>query len=135
VGASDAGAHLDMITMFDFTTSLLRACRDRHLLSLEDTVRLFTDVPARLYGLRDRGRIAEGAHADLVVFDEARIAPRCARWRQDLPAGGGRLYAEADGISRVIVNGVEIVHDNETTGARPGRLLRSGRDTETVPAR
>ena len=101
---------------------------------LEEAVSLITDRQARLYGLRERGRIQEGWHADLVIFDETTIAPGPVTWRNDLPAGAGRLYGEAVGISSVIVNGVEIVHDNELTGERSGTLLRSGRDTETVTA-
>ncbi len=134
VGASDAGAHLDMLSTFSFSTAMLRSCRDRDLMSLEEAVSLITDRQARLYGLRERGRIEEGWHADLVIFDEATIAPGPVTWRNDLPAGAGRLYGEAIGISSVIVNGVEIVHDNVLTGARSGTLLRSGRDTETVTA-
>ena len=75
VGASDAGAHLDMLATFSYTTSLLAASRAHELLPLEEAVHLITDVQARLYGLRDRGRIAEGWHADLVVFDEDAVGP------------------------------------------------------------
>ena len=134
VGASDAGAHLDMLSTFSFSTAMLRSCRDRDLMPLEEAVSLITDRQARLYGLRERGRIEEGWHADLVVFDEATIAPGPVTWRNDLPAGAGRLYGEAVGISSVIVNGVEVVHDNVLTGELGGTLLRSGRDTETVTA-
>ncbi len=134
VGASDAGAHLDMLSTFTYSTSMLRACRERALLELEEAVHLLTDRQARLYGLRDRGRIAEGWFADLVVFDEASVGPEPVVWRNDLPAGAGRLYAGAEGIERVLVNGTEIVRDAELTGERPGSLLRSGRDTETVTA-
>ncbi|HEY8216077.1 MAG TPA: amidohydrolase family protein [Acidimicrobiia bacterium] len=134
VGASDAGAHLDMLSTFNYATAMLRACRERDLMPLEEAVSLLTDRPARLYGITDRGRVAEGWHADLVVFDPDRIAPGPISWRNDLPAGAGRLYGEAEGIARVIVNGNEIVRDGELTGATPGTLLRSGRDTETVTA-
>jgi N-acyl-D-aspartate/D-glutamate deacylase len=134
VGASDAGAHLDMLSTFSFSTAMLRSCRDRGLMEVEEAVHFLTDVPARLYGIRERGRIEEGWHADLVVFDEATIAPGPVTWRNDLPAGAGRLYGEAEGIAHVIVNGVEIVRHNELTGATAGALLRSGRDTETVTA-
>ena len=134
VGASDAGAHLDMLSTFSFATSMLRSCRDRNLIELEEAVHFLTDVPARLYGLRERGRIAEGWYADLVVFDPDRIAPAPVTWRNDMPAGAGRLYGEAEGIAHVIVNGVEVVRDNVLTGAAGGALLRSGRDTDTVTA-
>jgi N-acyl-D-aspartate/D-glutamate deacylase len=99
---------------------------------LEEAVHLLTDVQARLYGIRDRGRLAEGGHADVVVFDEDRVGPGPVHTRHDLPAGAGRLYAEAEGIEHVLVNGTEIVRGGELTGERPGALLRSGRDTETV---
>ena len=134
VGASDAGAHLDMLSTFNFSTAMLRACRDHDLMPLEEAVSLLTDRQARLYGIRERGRIVEGWHADLVVFDPERVGPGPITWRNDLPAGAGRLYGEAEGIANVIVNGTEIVRGTELTGETPGTLLRSGRDTETVTA-
>jgi N-acyl-D-aspartate/D-glutamate deacylase len=132
VGASDAGAHLDMLATFSYSTSLLAANRRHDLVPLEEAVHLLTDVQARLYGIRGRGRIAEGWQADLVVFDEGRVAPGPVHTRHDLPAGAGRLYADAEGIEHVLVNGTEIVRGGELTGERPGTLLRSGQDTETV---
>jgi N-acyl-D-aspartate/D-glutamate deacylase len=133
VGASDAGAHLDMINTFSYSTALLGpAVRERGLLDLEEAVRQLTDVPARLYGVRERGRVAEGWHADLTVFDPDRVGHGEIYTRDDLPGGAARLYADATGIDHVIVAGEPIIRDGQRTGRRPGRVLRSGRDTETV---
>jgi N-acyl-D-aspartate/D-glutamate deacylase len=133
IGASDAGAHLDMIDTFTYSTSLLGpAVREKRLLTLEEAIHQLTDVPARLYGVRERGRLQVGWHADVVVFDPAHIGPGPIHFRNDLPAGASRLYAEANGIDRVLVNGIEIVNQGAFSGATPGTLLRSGRDTETV---
>jgi N-acyl-D-aspartate/D-glutamate deacylase len=135
VGASDAGAHLDMLSTFNFSTSMLEGVREHELMPLEEAVHFLTDVPARLYGLRERGRIAEGWHADVVVFDADSIGPGPVEWRNDMPAGAGRLYGGAVGIEHVLVNGTEIVDGTEVTGATPGVVFRSGRDTDTVEAR
>jgi len=133
IGASDAGAHLDMIDTFTCTTSLLGpGVREKRLISLEEAVHQLSNVPARLYGIRERGRLAPGWRADIVVFDESRVGPGPIHTRHDLPAGAARLYAEAEGIEHVLVNGVEIVRGKQFTGALPGTVLRSGRDTETV---
>ena len=66
------------------------AVRDRGLLTLEEAVHQLTDVPARLYGLRDRGALAVGRCADLVVFDPTTVGPRPERTRDDLPGGASR---------------------------------------------
>ena len=132
-GGSDAGAHLDMMKTFACHTSFFaEAVRNRQLISFERAVQLFTEAPARLYGLKGRGRIAEGCFADLVILDPATVGPGTVTPRSDLPGGGWRLYSEATGIDATIVNGVEIVRDGKVTGDTPGTTLRSGRDTETV---
>ena len=114
------------------TVVLSEMVRERGLFTLERAVHKMTDVPARLYGLRDRGRVTEGWIADLVVFDPDRIASEPARARNDLPANGERLYAEARGVEHLFVNGREVVAHDQFTGDLGGTLLRSGRDTETV---
>jgi N-acyl-D-aspartate/D-glutamate deacylase len=132
IGGSDAGAHLDFLAQFNYATVLLaRAVRDHGLLSLEEAVHLLTDVPARLYGLAQRGRIELGWHADLVVLNPATVGSDDLAMRFDLPGGAGRLYAAADGIDHVLVNGAPIVSDGKITAQRPGRVIRSGRDTTT----
>ncbi|TML38484.1 MAG: D-aminoacylase [Actinobacteria bacterium] len=135
VGGSDAGAHLDMMCGASYSTFLVgEAVRERALLSLEEAVRALTDVPARLYGLKERGRLVPGWHADVVVFDPATVGPLEERTREDLPGGASRIVAEAQGVEHVLVNGTEIARSGAFTGATPGRVLRSGRDTETVRA-
>jgi N-acyl-D-aspartate/D-glutamate deacylase len=133
IGASDAGAHLDMIDTFALATQVLGNGVRRHgAIPLEEAVRQLTDVPARLYGLRERGRLEPGWHADVTVFDPDTVESGPTYTRYDLPAGAGRLYADARGTDHVLVNGVEIVRGGEHTGALPGTVLRSGRDTDTV---
>jgi N-acyl-D-aspartate/D-glutamate deacylase len=133
LGGSDAGAHLDRMCGTSYTTRFLGDClRGRQLVPVERAVHMLTDVPARLFGLKGRGRLAEGWQADVVVFDPDTIGAEHATLVHDLPGGTARLTAGAHGVVRVLVNGVETVVDNVATGATPGTLMRSGRDTETV---
>ncbi len=133
LGGSDAGAHLDRMCGAPYTTRFLGDClRGRKLVGLEQAVRMLTDDPARLFGLRERGRVREGWHADLVLFDPERIDAGKATLVHDLPGDSPRLDSKAIGIRAVWVNGVEAIRDDVVTGAVPGRVLRSGRDTETV---
>ena len=134
IGASDAGAHLDLLASFNYATELLgKAVHGHRLLSFEEAIHLLTDVQGRLYGLKHRGRVAEGWYADLVVLDPTTVASGDVAMRFDLPGGAGRLYAGAEGIDHVLVNGRRIVADGQLTEARSGTLLRSGKDTETAP--
>ena len=77
--------------------------------------------------------VVEGWAADVVLFDADTVAPGPIQTRDDLPGGAHRLFAAADGVEHVLVNGVEVVRAGQLTGALPGVALRSGRDTETVP--
>jgi len=110
---------------------LEEAVRHHQVLSLEEAVHLITDVQAQLYGIRERGRVTQGWYADLVVFDPLQVGSEQVSMRFDLPGGAGRLYAGANGIGHVLVNGAPVVTDGELTGALNGRLLRSGTDTAT----
>jgi N-acyl-D-aspartate/D-glutamate deacylase len=132
IGASDAGAHLDMLATFRYGTGFLEeAVRGHRLLPLERAIQMLTEAPARLYGVRDRGVLRQGAWADVLVLDEETIGSQPVRTRFDLPGGAGRLYADAIGVDHVVVNGVEIARDGTYTGERAGAILRSGRDTVT----
>jgi N-acyl-D-aspartate/D-glutamate deacylase len=133
LGGSDAGAHLDLMCHANYPTRVLsEVVRERSLLRLEEAVEMMTDRPARHYGLRERGRIAPGWHADLVVFDPATVGSEPASVVCDLPGGGERLIAGSRGIARVFVAGEEVVSNGVITHRRPGKVLRSGTDTETV---
>lgn len=138
VGASDGGAHMDMIDTFAFSTTLLQKAREFGVMSLPDAVRQLTSVPASVMGIRDRGTLAPGLHADIVIFDPDTVARGPVYTRYDLPGTDtiGRLYADAIGVDYVLVNGHVAVANGAVGDARPGTVLRSGRDTFTrnIPA-
>ena len=127
IGLSDAGAHLDMLCESGYTTYLLgHWVREQKALSLEHAVQRITSEPADFFGLKDRGRLHAGAAADIVVFDEHTInSPLRPTPVKDLPAGGMRLYAKAEGISHVMVNGQLLYENGKHTGTIPGQVLRS----------
>jgi N-acyl-D-aspartate/D-glutamate deacylase len=133
LGGSDAGAHLDRMCGAPYATQFLADClRGRKLMSLEAAVRALSDAPARLFGLRGRGRLAAGCAADLVLFDPERVGCGEIRSVCDLPGGASRLVADPVGIERVLVNGRAVAIQGRPTGDLPGAVLRSGRDTGDV---
>ena len=133
IGGSDAGAHLDRMAGASYTTTWIDDClRGRQLTTMENAIRHLTDVPARLFGIRDRGRIAPGCFADIVIFDPERIGATQPELVFDLPGDSKRLWSQATGIERVLVNGVTTIVAGEANDQQPGVVLRSGRDTETV---
>ena len=97
---------------------LARYVREKGVLTLEEAVRKMTSLPAGRLGLADRGRIAPGFAADIVLFDPDTVADA---------ATFADPFALAKGIPHVYVNGVDIVHDGRVTGNMPGRCLRFGR--------
>jgi N-acyl-D-amino-acid deacylase len=98
-----------------FPRVLSRYVRQLGVLTLEQAVHKMTALAARHVGLSERGVIATGAPADLVLFDPATIADRSTFEEPNLPAAG---------IAIVWVNGVAVYRDGAPTGARPGRVLR-----------
>jgi N-acyl-D-aspartate/D-glutamate deacylase len=133
IGGSDAGAHLDRMCGAPYPTRFLGdMINGRKLISVERTVQLMTQAPAQLFGLVDRGVLAVGMNADIAVFDPNTVGSKLATLVTDLPGDCARLTAGSEGVVRVLVNGTAVVVNGETTGATPGTLLRSGRDTYTV---
>ena len=98
-----------------FPRVLGRFVREQHWLSLEEAIRKMTGAPAARLKLLDRGRIAPGMIADLVLFDPATIGDR-ATFQQP--------FLLPEGIKRVFVAGVPVWDAGQQTGARPGRSIR-----------
>ncbi len=122
-GSSDAGAHLLSFVGADYTTRLLSEWVPRAI-SLEAAVARLTMFPAMIHGITDRGVIRAGAHADLVLFDPARLRAGRTHLVRDFPAESARFVVEAEGYAAVIVNGQTLFEDGVHTGALPGQLLR-----------
>jgi N-acyl-D-aspartate/D-glutamate deacylase len=115
---SDSGAHLSQIADASIHTHLLGYwVREREEFTLEEAVRMLTLAPAMAWGFADRGLLREGMAADVNVFDPDRVAPAVPEVVRDLPQGGKRFKA-------TVVGGEITILDGETTGARPGRLVR-----------
>ena len=125
VGVSDTGAHVTQLIDSSIPTHLLSHwVRDRQELTWEEAIRMLTFDPGRLWGSHDRGLLAEGFAADIVVFDPDLVAPGLPEAAHDLPSGALRLKQHAVGMNYVVVNGELLLDHGAHTGAHPGRLLR-----------
>ncbi|MGE4606805.1 MAG: amidohydrolase family protein, partial [Myxococcota bacterium] len=135
LGLSDAGAHMSQLCDACVPTHLLaRWVRDSGTLRVEEAVRLLTSRSAEVFGVGDRGRLAEGLAADVVIFDLDTIDCSPLRRVHDQPGGADRLISDAVGIDAVIVNGTPIREHGEDCvdpdGELPGSLLRGGPSRE-----
>ncbi|HSO94642.1 MAG TPA: amidohydrolase family protein [Acidimicrobiia bacterium] len=125
-GSSDGGAHLLSFCGADYTTRLLTEWVP-DVLTLEAAVARLTSIPARAVGLTDRGVLAPGRPADVLVIDPERLStPDAPRYVEDFPAGSGRFVTDADGYDAVIVNGEILLDGGTWTGATPGTIVRGG---------
>lgn len=126
VSLSDAGAHLTFFCDAGYGLHLLgHWVRERKSFTLEEAVRQITSRPAEIYGIRDRGILAPGAWADMILFDPATVGVGESERVYDLPAGESRMIRRPRGLHGVWVNGVR-VHDGDAylDHARPpGRVL------------
>jgi N-acyl-D-aspartate/D-glutamate deacylase len=126
VALSDAGAHLMYLCDAGFGLYLLgHWVRERGVFDLPEGVRRLTSHQAGLYGIPDRGRIDEGAFADLLLFDADAVGVSPARRVNDLPGGGWRTIRDPLGVHGVFVNGVEVFdgRDYRRLGKGPGQVL------------
>jgi N-acyl-D-aspartate/D-glutamate deacylase len=126
ISSSDAGAHMNMLCASGDTTLVLtRHVRDRGDFTLEEAVHQLSGRQADVFGFRRRGKVEEGAIADLAVFalDELHYEPD--EFVHDLPGGGSRLRRPEGGYRATFVSGVAVQIDGKSTGALPGRVIGS----------
>ena len=102
----------------NFARVYARYVRDDKLMSVSEAVRKMTSLPASNLGIARRGMLKEGYFADVTVFDPQTIQDH---------ATYEKPRQLATGVSEVFVNGVEVVHNGEHTGAKPGRVVRRDR--------
>lgn len=98
-----------------FARVLGKYVREEKLLTLQEAVRKLSGLPAATLGLRDRGTLREGNHADVVVFDPATVGDR---------ATFEKPHQYAQGVRDVLVNGVPVLRNGRHTGAKPGQYVR-----------
>ena len=126
IALSDAGAHLVYLCDAGFGLYFLgHWVRERGAFDLPEGVRRLTSHQAGLYGIPDRGRIAPGAFADLLLFDPATVGISALRRVNDLPAGGPRTIRDPLGVHGVFVNGVRVFDGKDYTrlDKGPGQVL------------
>ena len=136
LGGSDAGAHLDRMQGANYTTRFIADClRGRKLTSVEDAVRMMTKVPAALFGLRDRGIIREGAHADLVLVDPETVDSECWRWSRTCPAAPAGCTPVRSACAACWWAASRWCSDGVATGNRPRHDHRDRARRRPTPSR
>jgi N-acyl-D-aspartate/D-glutamate deacylase len=126
-GLSDGGAHTKFLTTGTYPTEFLATwVRDNGVMDLEEAHWRLSAYSAQTAGLTDRGTIAEGMPADIVIYDLDALELLPSERVFDWPAGAWRLDRRAKGWRWTIVNGEVTFENGECTGATPGALLRHG---------
>jgi N-acyl-D-amino-acid deacylase len=98
-----------------FPRVLARYVRELKVISMEEAIRRMTSMAADQIGQRERGRIQEGAYADITVFDPQRIQDRATYLDP---------HQYSVGVEHVLINGVPVIKNASFTGERPGRVLK-----------
>lgn len=124
LGASDGGAHILSFATYGDTGFLFSEyVRNCSAMSLEEAVKKITLEPARIWGMKDRGVLAEGYKADITIFDADTIDRGDEYYTDDVPGDGSRYVRDATGIDTVIVNGEVAYSDGAYTEARSGHII------------
>lgn len=125
IGTSDGGARPHSADRHEYSTHLLGYwVREQQIMSLEEAVHRLTGRTAMMHDIWDRGFVAAGKIADLVIFDPEAIASKPREPVNDLPGGGARVRRDAVGIDYVVVNGTVLLDKGELTDALPGQIVR-----------
>ncbi|MBS04441.1 MAG: amidohydrolase [Gammaproteobacteria bacterium] len=121
----DAGAHVGQFTDADSPTFLLaQLTRDRGVYSLQEAVHRITQKSADVLGLRERGALREGWHADVNVINYEKLTSCHPEYVNDFPHNGGRLVVKSEGYDATMVAGKVVIRGGEYTGNRPGEVIR-----------
>lgn len=121
----DAGAHVGQFTDADSPTFLLgELTRDRNVYTLQEAIHRITGKSAEVLGLKRRGHLEEGWHADINVIDYENLKSCHPEYVNDFPHNGGRIVVKSEGYDATIVAGKVVIQDGEYTGHRPGEVIR-----------
>lgn len=131
IGLSDAGAHASQLCDACQPTYFLgRWVREKQSFTVEEAVRMLTSRPAEVAGITDRGLLAEGRPADVVVFDPETVGASKLERVYDFPGGADRLISKEHGVRAVVVNGTTVRRDGkdavEPSSDLPGAVLKNG---------
>lgn len=126
ISLSDAGAHLSFLDESGFGLYLLGYwCRDKKIMSMAEAVHRLTQAQAEFFGIRERGLLKPGFHADLLLFDPKEVGRGDKKRLHDLPANAVRVANQPRGVHGVWVNGEQVANaQGALMGGKPGKLLR-----------
>ncbi|MCR9258843.1 MAG: amidohydrolase family protein [Pseudomonadaceae bacterium] len=121
----DAGAHVGFFTDTDSPTVLLsELTRKQGVYTLPEAIYRITGKSAEIIGLKERGQLKEGWHADINVIDYDNLSTCHPEYVNDFPHGGGRFVVKARGYDATLVGGQVIIENGDHTGVRPGSVIR-----------
>lgn len=121
----DAGAHVGFFTDTDSPTVLLsELTRKQGVYSLPEAIHKITEQSAKVMGLKQRGVIKEGYHADINVIDYENLSTCHPEYVNDFPHNGGRFIVKGRGYMATLVAGEVVVQNGQHTGHRPGQVIR-----------